>query len=241
MAENILLTLRTYFVLLIEIFQRYTGRAPTQTQNQSQQTRTQDFGFGGIAHSLFAWISGLWTSGPEKGSSNNKGNVNRNRNRNRDGSGKDTTAAVQEPPPPGRIRLKDPLNRTFLFPYELVRSWPNMQTLLNQAFGRIETLGPQVERGHFDLLGPNDRVIYPDEWEFVLQPGWEMRMVVWDIPAPLAPAGQVSGMGKRVRKGGASSRRKGSGSVDGDGKVKVKSEDEKGKDRARRRKRQGKY
>lgn len=65
-----------------------------------------------------------------------------------------------------------------------------MEELIKQAFQSVEVIGPQVQRGQFDLIGPNGEIILPQVWEKVVEPDWQITMVMWplaDKPGPRAP------------------------------------------------------
>lgn len=62
-----------------------------------------------------------------------------------------------------------------------------MEALIKQAFQRIDLLGPHVQEGHYDLLGPNGAIIPPSVWEEVIEPGWDIVMTMWPLDkTPLA-------------------------------------------------------
>lgn len=54
-----------------------------------------------------------------------------------------------------------------------------MDDLIKQAFQQVDVLGPQVQAGHFDLIGANSEIILPAVWEKVVQPGWSITMTMW--------------------------------------------------------------
>ena len=60
-----------------------------------------------------------------------------------------------------------------------------MEYLIKEAFLHVADLGPHVADGQYDLLGPKDEIIMPSIWESVIEPGWEVTMHMWPIPAPL--------------------------------------------------------
>lgn len=59
-----------------------------------------------------------------------------------------------------------------------------MEELIRQAFLHIETIGPHVAEGHYDLVGPNGDIILPQVWEAVIEPDWAITMHMWPIPEP---------------------------------------------------------
>ena len=54
-----------------------------------------------------------------------------------------------------------------------------MEELIKQAFQSIEVIGPLVQRGMFDLIGPNGEIILPQVWDKVIEPDWQITMVMW--------------------------------------------------------------
>lgn len=70
-----------------------------------------------------------------------------------------------------------------------------MEELIKQAFQQVDTLGPRVQEGHYDLVGQNGGIITPQVWENAVKPGWSIKMVMWPvqnvavtIPKPLHTA-----------------------------------------------------
>lgn len=80
-----------------------------------------------------------------------------------------------------------------------------MEDLIKQAFTHVEFVGPHVEAGHYDLIGPDGEIILPSVWEKTVHPGWQIKMAMWpgDKP-PRAPPleGQPSAPGMRNPRGG---------------------------------------
>ncbi|TVY75982.1 hypothetical protein LSUE1_G005074 [Lachnellula suecica] len=68
------------------------------------------------------------------------------------------------------IRFKDALGRKFSFPFELCSTWA-------QAFLPVETIGPRVLAGQFDL-------VLPQVWELLIEPDWDVTMHMWPMLAP---------------------------------------------------------
>ena len=62
-----------------------------------------------------------------------------------------------------------------------------MQDLILQAFVQVDKLGPLVQEGHYDLLGPNNEIILPQVWETVVEPDWTVTMHMWPMPEPKPP------------------------------------------------------
>ena len=45
----------------------------------------------------------------------------------------------------------------------------------------VEVLGPHVEQGHYDLLGPQGEIILPHVWDTVIEPDWTITMHMWPM------------------------------------------------------------
>ena len=75
-----------------------------------------------------------------------------------------------------------------------------MEDLIKQAFLQVDVLGPHVQQGHYDLIGPDGEIILPTVWERVVQPDWQITMTMWPldkIPPPRMPGGMPPPMGGR--------------------------------------------
>ncbi|TGO50444.1 hypothetical protein BCON_0183g00070 [Botryotinia convoluta] len=59
-----------------------------------------------------------------------------------------------------------------------------MEELVKQAFRHVDVIGPHVNDGHYDLLGPTGEIILPQVWESVIEPGWLITMHMWPMPEP---------------------------------------------------------
>ncbi|KAG6003882.1 hypothetical protein E4U21_001630 [Claviceps maximensis] len=89
------------------------------------------------------------------------------------------------------IKFKDAVGRKFSFPFRLCATWQGMEDLIKQAFHQVDVIGPHVQSGHYDLLGPNGEIILPTVWEKVIQPDWSITMTMWPVEKspPVAPRG----------------------------------------------------
>ncbi|KAK0716631.1 hypothetical protein B0T21DRAFT_270364, partial [Apiosordaria backusii] len=67
------------------------------------------------------------------------------------------------------IRFKDVVGRKFRFPLHICNTWQAMEELIQQAFLEMEVIGPHVQEGHYDLIGPDGEIILPSEWERVVK------------------------------------------------------------------------
>lgn len=59
-----------------------------------------------------------------------------------------------------------------------------MEELIKQAFLHVVVIGPHVQEGHYDLIGPNGKIILPQVWETMIEPGWSVTMHMWPTPEP---------------------------------------------------------
>lgn len=73
-----------------------------------------------------------------------------------------------------------------------------MEELIKQAFLHVEVVGPQVQEGNYDLIGPDGEIILPAVWEKVVQPDWSITMHMWPMekaqPRPPMPPMMPGGM-----------------------------------------------
>lgn len=56
-----------------------------------------------------------------------------------------------------------------------------MEDLIKQAFVHVEVIGPYVQEGHYDLVGPGGEIILPVVWEKAVLPGWQITMRMWPL------------------------------------------------------------
>ena len=54
-----------------------------------------------------------------------------------------------------------------------------MEELIKQAFLHVDVIGPHVQEGHYDLVGPDGEIILPQIWETIVQPDWAITMHMW--------------------------------------------------------------
>lgn len=54
-----------------------------------------------------------------------------------------------------------------------------MRELINQAFSHIPEVGPHVQKGRYDLEGPEGELILREIWSTTIQPGWQITMKMW--------------------------------------------------------------
>jgi hypothetical protein len=67
-----------------------------------------------------------------------------------------------------------------------------MEELIKQAFLHVDVIGPHVQAGHYDLIGPNGEIILPQVWDKVIEPDWAVTMQMWPMDRP-GPAGHMGG------------------------------------------------
>lgn len=68
-----------------------------------------------------------------------------------------------------------------------------MEELIKQAFMHVEVIGPHVQQGHYDLVGPNGEIVLPQVWETMIEPDWAVTMHMWPMPEPKQQAGPPPG------------------------------------------------
>jgi hypothetical protein len=69
-----------------------------------------------------------------------------------------------------------------------------MEELIKQAFLHVEVIGPQVQKGYYDLIAPDGGIILPTVWEKVVQPDLSITMQMWPMermPRPQTPPGMM--------------------------------------------------
>lgn len=68
-----------------------------------------------------------------------------------------------------------------------------MEELIKQAFLHVDVIGPHVQQGHYDLLGPDQEIILPQVWERVVEPDWSITMHMWPMDQRPHPHGHPMG------------------------------------------------
>ncbi|OHX00977.1 hypothetical protein CSPAE12_00332 [Colletotrichum incanum] len=91
------------------------------------------------------------------------------------------------------IKFKDAVGRKFSFPFHLCSTWTGMEELIKQAFIHVDVIGPQVQEGHYDLIGPNGEIILPQVWDNVVEPDWAIEMRMWPMNKPPSRTGPPGG------------------------------------------------
>ncbi|KAK1144942.1 hypothetical protein N8T08_004657 [Aspergillus melleus] len=72
--------------------------------------------------------------------------------------------------------LKDPVGRTFVFPFDQCSSIAAMKELMQQIFLDDPILSPYIANGDYEFTGPDGKPISPDNWGSVIQPGGTITM-----------------------------------------------------------------
>lgn len=89
-----------------------------------------------------------------------------------------------------------------------------MEELIKQAFLHVDVIGPHVQAGHYDLIGPNGEIILPQVWEKVIEPDWAVTMHMWPMDRPPMPQGlgaRPGGMPGHMQMPGGPARFPGAG------------------------------
>ncbi|KAI1841930.1 hypothetical protein JX266_011900 [Neoarthrinium moseri] len=79
------------------------------------------------------------------------------------------------------IHFKDAVGRKFSFPWAVAKKWKGMTGYIMEAFVHVDVLGPHVQAGHYDLVGPNGVIILPSTWEVLARAGDAITMQMWPI------------------------------------------------------------
>ncbi|EQK98053.1 protein related to kinetoplast-associated protein KAP [Ophiocordyceps sinensis CO18] len=105
------------------------------------------------------------------------------------GEAKASLGAAKKTDKGGSIKFKDAVGRKFSFPFHICQTWQGMEDLIKQAFKHVDVIGPHVQEGHYDLIGPGNEIILPSVWERVVEPEWSISMTMWPVEKmpPLGP------------------------------------------------------
>lgn len=52
---------------------------------------------------------------------------------------------------------------------------------IKEAFNHVDIIGPHVQAGHYDLIGPEGDIILPSTWEVLIRPSHNITMVMWTM------------------------------------------------------------
>ena len=59
-----------------------------------------------------------------------------------------------------------------------------MEGLIRETFEHVEEIGPHVQKGHYDLMGPDSGIIVPSAWDSTIEPDMKITMHMWPLPGP---------------------------------------------------------
>jgi hypothetical protein len=79
------------------------------------------------------------------------------------------------------VRFVDAIGRIYSFPWHQCKTWKGMEDLIKESCTMIDDLNEHVRQGHYDLFGISGEIILPQSWERVIQPGCEIKMLMWPI------------------------------------------------------------
>lgn len=82
------------------------------------------------------------------------------------------------------IKFKDAVGRKYTFAWHICKTWKGMESLIKQSFLHVDVIGPLVQEGHYDLIGPDGSIILPQLWDTMIRPDWEVTMHMWPILEP---------------------------------------------------------
>jgi hypothetical protein len=80
------------------------------------------------------------------------------------------------------VKFTDAVGRKFSFPWHLCKTWKGMEVLIKKAFQHVDVLSAHVHEGHYDLIGPEGEIIFPQLWDRMIKPDWDVTMHMWPIP-----------------------------------------------------------
>ena len=82
------------------------------------------------------------------------------------------------------IQFKDAVGRKYTFAWHICKTWKGMESLIKQSFLHVDVIGPLVQEGAYDLMGPDGSIILPQLWDTMIRPDWEVTMHMWPILEP---------------------------------------------------------
>jgi hypothetical protein len=85
------------------------------------------------------------------------------------------------------IKFKDAVGRKYTFAWHICKTWKGMESLIKQSFLHVDVIGPLVQEGAYDLMGPDGSIILPQLWDTMIRPDWEVTMHMWPILEPPPP------------------------------------------------------
>jgi len=60
-----------------------------------------------------------------------------------------------------------------------------MELFIKQAFLNVDIVSQHVNKGHYDLVGPDNDIILPQVWEWYVKPDLAVTIQMWPLPKPL--------------------------------------------------------
>ena len=53
-----------------------------------------------------------------------------------------------------------------------------MEQKMKEALGQHDVIGQQILNGQYDVIGPTGSIIMPNCWRFVVEPGWDVTLII---------------------------------------------------------------
>ena len=53
-----------------------------------------------------------------------------------------------------------------------------MEQKIKEALGQHDAIGQQILNGQYDVIGPTGSIIMPNCWRFVIEPGWDVTLII---------------------------------------------------------------
>ncbi|KAI8960209.1 hypothetical protein F5Y11DRAFT_358596 [Daldinia sp. FL1419] len=69
------------------------------------------------------------------------------------------------------ITLAHNIRTEFMLPWALCKTWKGMEELIKRSFKNDEDAMKEIEEGKYQLYS-SDRIVFPDYWEHLAEPGW---------------------------------------------------------------------
>ncbi|CAD0113469.1 unnamed protein product [Aureobasidium uvarum] len=79
------------------------------------------------------------------------------------------------------VKFTDAIGRKFTLPWVTANTWTGMENMIVSAFLDIERISPYVLNGYYRLLDSNGGILLPQDWDSMVQPGWEVTMQLWPM------------------------------------------------------------
>ncbi|KAI0814734.1 hypothetical protein GGR55DRAFT_700946 [Xylaria sp. FL0064] len=88
------------------------------------------------------------------------------------------------------LRFEDAIGRRYKIPSHLVRTWKDMEAMINEMFTNVDVFRSLVKAGNYDLLDSRGRVIPRVSWKYTAKPTETYKMVMWIFLNGTSKAGQ---------------------------------------------------